>query len=142
MYSNHLKERLSVPRNLPSSRNILRTLITISSILNPRDIVAPFRSLFRPPGSGLDSPMSPPKPRKITRPLGVVSLGEFGTGAIDERRFFSRLAALVPASRRAEGLDSTGMKMRCGDKLDSSIDRDYNHLPPARTAAAALGVDP
>ena len=33
------------------------------------------------------------------RLLGVFSLGEFGTGAVDERRFFSRFAALVPASR-------------------------------------------
>ena len=76
------------------------------------------------------------------RLLGVIPLCEFGTGAADERRFFSRLAALVPASRRAGGLDPTRMRIRCGDELDSSIDRGCNHLPPARAAAAALVGDP
>ena len=33
------------------------------------------------------------------RLLGTTSLGEFWTGGVDERRFLSRLAALVPASR-------------------------------------------
>ena len=66
-----------------------------------RDGKASFRDLVCPPGSGLDSPMSPPpkRPGNVMRLLGVVSLGEFGTGAVDERAFFSRLAALIPASR-------------------------------------------
>ena len=78
----------------------------------------------------------------MKRLLGTIPLGEFGTGAVDERRFFSRLAALIPASRRAGGLGSMRMRMGCGDEFDSSIDRGCNHLPRARTAASALGADP
>ena len=76
------------------------------------------------------------------RLLGTIPLGEFGTGAVDERAFFSRLAALIPTSRRTGGLGSTRMRMGCGDELDSSIDRGCNHLPIAQTVASALGADP
>ena len=74
--------------------------------------------------------------------LGTISLGEFGTGAVDERAFFSRLATLIPTSRRAGGLGSMRMRMECGDEFDSSTDRGCNHLPRARTAALAFGADP
>ena len=84
-----------------NSKNLLRTLTTVSRTPHLRDGMASFRVLFKPPGYGLDSLMSSPskKPGNVMRLLGVFSLGEFGTGAVDERRFFSRLTALVPASR-------------------------------------------
>ena len=94
----HCEER---PPDFRNRKSILRTLTTTRILPHPRDDVAFFRALFCPPGSGLGSPGLPPlkRPRNVMRLLGTTSLGEFWTGGVNERRFLSRLAALVPASR-------------------------------------------
>ena len=71
----------------------LRATTTVRRLL--RDDTAYFRGLFWPPGFGLNSPIS----GNVMRLLRAFCLDEFGTGAVGERRFFLRLAGLVPVSR-------------------------------------------